>query len=442
MHQLAAKLGDLLNHPPSSVELLPGDGSEWFAEGSPPEVLQHAPFLFVEGNLGVPHKLAYKLYLQSVPTFQACRSRLRVQTDDSGGSSPDSHSRHAHILTDTEVKNTLASSAVLLLVNPAHQSALNARKRLVQCGALDAGHELRVVSALLTLRDGAKQSILWHHRRWLLRRVHTSLPSPPDDPQSRHRPLGEGPRGDGEDSLWNLDLDAGWFRAEFAVVSQACETYPRNYHAWAHRFLCAQALVAVVGHPSTSDAHRSEVLEVWREERRRVREWIDRHVSDYSAMQYACRLEVLGDGLRPSMDEKSSGTLPPVDGSLEAPLSEHAWLLVESYPAYESLWLYFRGALQHPSNEDMAVSDSPPVQAIPVEAQNFVERLLSDETADDTSNILPGELALVRNHAVRFRAWVLWKEKRVQLNAGFVRRVAMAAEDFEPASSLEATSIG
>ncbi|KAI9064535.1 hypothetical protein FKP32DRAFT_1591350 [Trametes sanguinea] len=424
MHELVGKLGDLLNHPPVSVELLPGDGSEWFTEDSPQEIIQHAPFLFVEGNLGVPHKLAYKLYLQSVPTFQECRARLRSQPT---GETPLDLDGGLRTLTH----HTLASSAVLLLVNPAHQSALNARKRLVQLGALEAAHELRFVSALFTLRDGAKQSILWHHRRWLLRRVYSSLPPPArDEPRTTAADL-RGPQGDGADSLAGLSLDADWFRTEFGVVSRACEIYPRNYHAWAHRFLCAQALATLCTHPATSDARRAGWREALREEAARAREWVDRHVSDYSAMQYACRVQSLQNTLRAAADVGSRGSRPVAEeGSVDAPLVEHAWSLVKAYPAHESLWLYFRGAMNIPSSDEaLALADLPAVRGISTRAEEFAERLLSDVTGPEgTSSVLPADGALARNHAVRFLAWVLWKEKKIRLGERFFRRVALAAE--------------
>ncbi|KAI0365574.1 protein prenylyltransferase [Pilatotrama ljubarskyi] len=405
---LSAKLGQLLSIPPSSTELLPGDGAEWLAADMPADARQHAPFLYIEGNLGVPQKLAYKAYLESVPVFRRCRARLRA-----------SHLTTGSELTEAEVREALASTAVLLLVNPAHQSALNARKRLVQLRAVDAAYELRFASALLTLHEGAKQSLLWHHRRWLLRRIY------PEAMGSRTSDV----VGDGEDSLHGVELDADAFRTEVAVVVRACEVYPRNYHAWTHRYLCAEALVARIRTQGREDAHADAMVHAWRGERARVREWIERHVSDYSAMQYACRLEVLarrlaesGAGRRARAD---ASTVPSEEERETA--CEHAWSLVQAYPAHESLWLYLRGALSL-SRAGHALAPGP--GALLVEARTFAERILRDGSAEGASVVSGGafgECALVRNHAVRFLAWLRWKEGGLAADERVVRDIAAAA---------------
>ncbi|KAI8974000.1 hypothetical protein BD414DRAFT_468584 [Trametes punicea] len=411
----------------STIELLPGDGSEWFTANVAPEVLQYAPFLYVEGHLGVPQKLAYKLYLDSVSTFRDCRACLRTRSQAPLSSS----NTPSQYLTDSLVKDTLVSCAVLLLVNPAHQSALNARKRLVQLGAFEATHELRFLSALLTLRGGAKQSILWHHRRWLLRRLH-STPSFCDHAADESSRDLKSPAGGGVDSLWGLSMDVEAFRTEFTASSQACEIYPRNYHAWTHRYLCAEALVELCTHPATSETRRTALMYVCREETRRMREWIDRHISDYSAMQYACYLESRRNSLHGAV---STQVLSHRDcqAGVDEPLSSHAWLLVKAYPAHESLWLYLRDALTASSRDDTVLVGLGSIasKTILADAQAFAERLLSDESAEATATVSPGDHPLVRNHAVRFLAWALWTEKRFPLDEQSVLRVARLAEGAE-----------
>ncbi|RPD52751.1 hypothetical protein L227DRAFT_658671 [Lentinus tigrinus ALCF2SS1-6] len=193
--ELGSRLAELLNVPPISIELLPGDGSEWLAVASP----AHAPFLSLDRNLGVPQKAAYRAYLEAVSRFRGVRQRLLHP-----------RSLRGQPVSDRNIAEAAASSSVLLLVNPAHQCALNARKRLVELGSLDAAHELAFMGALLTLREGAKQSILWQHRRWLLRRIHPPI-RPPQAPSLC--------KGDGVDSLYGVALDAGTFRAELAAVT-------------------------------------------------------------------------------------------------------------------------------------------------------------------------------------------------------------------------------
>ena len=142
-----------------SIEILPGDSSLWLG-GSPSP---HAPFLFVDGHLGIPGKLSYKAYLEAVahfrdvgPVFQSVNSAL----------------------VESQAQTLIESSAVLLLVNNAHQSALIARKRLVNHGLLSPTLEFDFLNALLTLKQASKQSTLWQHRRWLLRRIHPPTSAP------------------------------------------------------------------------------------------------------------------------------------------------------------------------------------------------------------------------------------------------------------------------
>ncbi|TFK85127.1 hypothetical protein K466DRAFT_601437 [Polyporus arcularius HHB13444] len=382
---LSPKLAKLLNEPPISVELLPGDGSEWLANASS----EHAPFLFVDRNLGVPQKAAYKAYLEAVPHFQSARQRLLESSQP-----PSKH----------DIADAAASSSVLLLVNPAHQSALNTRKRLVEFSVLDPTHELRFTDALLTLREGAKQSILWQHRRWLLRRIHRSTV-----PES----LSISPsHGDGVDSLYNLVLDAETFRAEFAVVEKACEVYPRNYHAWAHRFLCAQALISLLPGNDDSSPPPGPLMEVLREELARMRLWIERHISDYSAMQYYRQLE----GLLPR--ESPLRTLCTKDT-----FNKHAMELVRAYPTYESLWLYLRSSLPFvPCTPD----------ALTPTKEGGATTLAGPFLSSGAKNDRPA-----RRHAVWFIAWMSWTSKKIQLDGASMRKIADIAETNTPLTVAE-----
>ena len=352
-----------------SIELLPGDGSEWLADAES----VHAPFLFLDRNLGVSHKAAYKAYLEAVPRFRGARQRLL-------------HSSQP--LSQRDIAEAASSSSVLLLINPAHQSALNARKRLVELGSLDAAHELRFTNALLTLREGAKQSNLWQHRRWLLRHIH---------PSTMHQ-LPFPSKGDGVDSLHGVALPADTFRAEFAVVEKACEVYPRNYHAWAHRFLCAQSLVSLVrddsgGCPPGSDSF----MEVLKEEIANIRLWIERHVSDYSAMQYYLQLAdlLLSD---PPLSPKLQLT------STRDSVEQHAMELVCAYPTHEALWLYLRWSLWFaPSHL--------PHSSVPGSGKAAAEAL-----TEGYLSLGGGSDCTVRRHAAWFAAWVIHKVSHVHMS--------------------------
>ncbi|KAG9235044.1 hypothetical protein BJ875DRAFT_283556 [Amylocarpus encephaloides] len=106
------------------------------------------------------------------------------------------------------------ATAVILLMDPEHLTAANARKRLIQAhpkgpdGDLKAvlKQELLFVNSFLTsrLHRHTKSPTLWGHRRWVLE-ISQSL---------------------------QIENDVG---AEFRhIVLVAAERHPRNYYAWSH----------------------------------------------------------------------------------------------------------------------------------------------------------------------------------------------------------------
>lgn len=206
---------------------------------------------------------------------------------------------------------------VVLLANPAHQTALNSRKMLVQGHAVDPHWELKFSASLLSCRECAKESILWHHRRWLLYVTHEV-------------PITAGP----ESILEAVSPDV--LETEFACASTACHLYPRNYHAWAHRRFCAEALIASLKSDVPSD---SSVLT---KEYQRTLKWIESHILDYSAMNYAINFEKMLPG----------GDLTEVF----LPTKEHATSLLGSYPNHESLWMYLRGSVALENEMDLIAS--------------------------------------------------------------------------------------
>ena len=193
---------------------------------------------------------------------------------------------------------------VVLLANPGHQTALNSRKKLVQNHFIDPRWELNLSASLLSCRECAKESILWHHRRWLLRMIYEVSATA------------------GADYIPET-IPPEAFEAEFACASTACHVYPRNYHAWAHRGFCVRALVASLQSVPSNPSKLSEEYQV-------TLKWIESHISDYSAMNHAINFEKISPGWNPA----------------EGPLStkEHATLLLRSYPDRESLWMYLRGS--------------------------------------------------------------------------------------------------
>ncbi|KAF7946632.1 hypothetical protein EAE96_009625 [Botrytis aclada] len=120
------------------------------------------------------------------------------------------------------------ATSVILLTDPEHLTACNARKRLVQIFrnktvlelGLELKSELRFVDSLLTshLNRHTKSPTLWSHRRWLL------------------------------EFCQSKDLPLDVYRDFTSVVMVAAERHPRNYYAWSHmRWL----MKSVEGHEGT-----------------------------------------------------------------------------------------------------------------------------------------------------------------------------------------------
>ena len=286
-----------------SVEILPGDVGGWVPESTPVY-----PFLFVEGNLGVPQKVLYKAYMVAVRAYSGLHNESRK-------SAPSLQQSH---LLDRFTR-------VVLLANPAHQTALNSRKKLVQRNIVQPQWELGFSSSLLSCRECAKESIIWHHRRWLLHMIYEDSATV------------------GTDSIpETVSIDV--LEAELDCVSTACHLYPRNYHAWTHRRFCTKAL-AISVHPEALSISNVLVKEYqW------TLKWIESHISDYSAINHVINLEKMLLGGEPANTHLST--------------KAHAALLLRSYPDRESLWMYLRGSVAHEDEQELlpSMKDAPSVR--------------------------------------------------------------------------------
>ncbi|KAF8178593.1 hypothetical protein K438DRAFT_1844053 [Mycena galopus ATCC 62051] len=253
----------------------------------------------MDGHLGVPKKILYQLYQDAL-----------------------------ELLKSERVTSQLDASCVILLANPAHQSALNARKRLIQSGALSPHAELKFSAILLpSSRPCSKESIQWAHRRWCFNFLYPRA-HPDSGPPSQGWACG------GLSEVPEIPVDA--VEKEFELISRCCETYPRNYHAWSHyHFVMQSIFVSLRGsHPADSP-----FLALFTAEFQNLQRWIESHVSDYSAMYQFCSI----------VSRLQSLDLPQYHatlGSLTDPsVFEHAMSLVVAFPDHESLWMYLRGAI-------------------------------------------------------------------------------------------------
>ncbi|TCD60623.1 hypothetical protein EIP91_009769 [Steccherinum ochraceum] len=309
---LVASIGAVLtgDNLPSSIELLPGDPEVWLTTGQ--------DYLMTEGNLGIPQKTAHKAYLQAVEVFRSCPSSKHLGTE-------------VYDSTDV-VNNLISSSAVLLLVNPAHQTALNARKRLVIAGLVDASLELRLNAAFLTLRECSKQSIMWHHRRWLLRRIGSTS-------KMNHSEQDEDLIMD-EDILYDAGLPVSVLSEELVVTSRAAETYQRNYFAWSHRRRVFDALVFLTRQAlEARSADLAKLVTLLVDEHASIMKWVDLHVSDYTAMQY---LHAIDELILPLVTQSSALLPRSSNDDFEDRLPQHIQSLLQAYPEHESVWMYTR----------------------------------------------------------------------------------------------------
>ncbi|EMD33115.1 hypothetical protein CERSUDRAFT_98721 [Gelatoporia subvermispora B] len=373
------KLGSLLQRPPLSVEIIPGDGTEWTSSftDNEPSIKEHHPFLLVEENLGVPEKLLYKAYMSSIP--------LLMQSRHCTSTSPTVSS------ADLSQEDLASSTAIILLANPAHQTAINARKRLVESSVLDPRDELGYITALLAVRSCAKQTIIWTYRRWLLLRVHGSYPSSRSSTGFQK-----------EDSLLGLTMPVESWRHEFNVISRACETYPRNYFAWSHRHLCIEALCALsLEQPDKT----KDNLYILTEEFTFVKRWVELHVSDYSAMQYLC---ILHSTIQSTTKQHPTERYIYADDA-DTDLVAHACTLIDTYPDHEALWLYLRAAmLTSGLSAGVSGTTSPMIKetegfARGIQTMSNEGHLEYSETRCTVSNV---DSEQIHRHSTRFLQWL------------------------------------
>ncbi|KAG2043759.1 hypothetical protein BDR03DRAFT_939847 [Suillus americanus] len=293
-------LASLLLKPPATIEVLPGDASIWI-----PDVAERSrsPFLFMENNLGVPEKELRRSYLFALPIFSAARKTSGLHTLEN----PSNHTM------SSVIQDLIDSSAVLILMNPAHQTALNARKQLIVRNFINVGEEVKFTAALLSSRHCCKQGELWYHRRWLLQRIYP-IPSFP-----------QGLLADVVADSPSFYLPPNDLSVEINLVTRACELYPRNYFGWTHRTICIRSALAPGVHSTTSDVF----FEILRKEIISVMQWIESHISDCSAVHHLKTLVRL--------TEDAESAFPP-----DNLLIGHALTLVRAFPEHETLWQYLR----------------------------------------------------------------------------------------------------
>lgn len=293
----------------ASIEILPGGLEDWVIMNLPPNVepvSTEFPFVLVENNLGIPKKTLYVLYTAAV-----------------------------HMpWPSSDMRVAKAASAIIILINPAHQTALNKRKLLIRHGYLSAANELQFIELISRgSPECGKQSMIWDHRRWCFQQIYGTMGVAREAPYLEHWASSEEMR-----TLPKMNPDS--INHELNIVYHTCETYPRNYHAWSHWHFLINVCYAAI-HLSEDPTTDREYFGVIVHEYIRLHEWIDCHVSDYSAVHQLCQTQNLIHHLELT---RSSDTGTATRPSL-TPLVDHALSLAAAYPNHEALWMYLRISL-------------------------------------------------------------------------------------------------
>ncbi|PBP21714.1 hypothetical protein BUE80_DR007618 [Diplocarpon rosae] len=166
------------------------------------------------------------------------------------------------------------ASAVILLLDPEHLTAANARKRMIQKRRFGSKKQLEVLlqtemrwlDGYLTsrLHRHTKSPTLWGHRRWLL-------------------------------EVWNeIGLKHDIHLSLKDVVLVAAELHPRNYYAWSHM----RWLVQVFHAAPTQQSLTSRTLSDHSDITLVVKDWCLQNPSDISGFSFLlfCLFNILPDG--------------------------------------------------------------------------------------------------------------------------------------------------
>ena len=296
------------------------------------------PFVLVEGNLGIPKKILYVLYTAAV--------HMPWQTSDS--------------------RVATAASAVIVLLNPAHQTALNTRKRLVRDGHLVAEKELQLMELISRgSPECGKQSMIWDHRRWCFQQIYGIMGIARETPRLEQW-------ASSEEMRMFPKMNPAAISHELNIVYHTCETYPRNYHAWSHWHFAINVCYASI-HLSDDYATKRDFFGVIAHEYSRLQEWVDRHVSDYSAVHQLCQTQNLMRYLESTRFYEAEAETRLA----HKPLANHAYTLVAAYPSHESLWLYLRVSLAELSLQKRSIILERLKIEFPSGDNRYAERLLA-----------------------------------------------------------------
>lgn len=155
---------------------------------------------------------------------------------------------------------------------------------------------------------------MWHHRQWLLSCI-----------RANHDIMMPETLSTAELQIWGTHTT---FEAELAISSGACEIYPRNYFAWAHRWFCVNELVSFAATKKSLPAAANAISK----DIDATKRWLEAHVSDASAVHHLISVFQLASTI--------------IDTKTRSDIQLHALSLVKSFPEHETMWLYLRATFQ------------------------------------------------------------------------------------------------
>jgi len=219
------------------------------------------------------------------------------------------------------------ASAIILLMDPEHITAANARKRIIQhlrtSSEENLQHVLRgellIIDSFLTsrLHRHTKSPTLWGHRRWLL--------------QLR------GVLGFPRDIQWDLE----------AVVLVAAERHPRNYYAWLHLRWLVHGVQGRSDGSNLPATEHSKIISV-------VKDWCLRHPADTSGWSFLMFYLFYIEPLESTRFEANSSVCKEV-----------LHLAISFEWSHESVWVYLRTLIaSRKIQEDQRSSFFKTVEAI------------------------------------------------------------------------------
>lgn len=189
-------------------------------------------------------------------------------------------------------KDKFQISKIILFLNPEHYTCWNLRRSFIQ-GAknFDFKREFQYTNLIQTKYP--KSETIWNYKKWLIKKME--------------------------------NISNEFLEIEFDHCSKCSEIYPRNYYAWSYR-------VFLLNHFKNESILKSEFS--------KIKNWIQRHVSDHSAVHY---ITLLLD------DMKNNDLLLN-----QMYFNQH---LIINFPGHESLWIYRRYLMKNLKIDDIIKSE-------------------------------------------------------------------------------------